>query len=71
MLNYDVRDYATARVLPGIASAELVAASMRTPVGATLAYLDADDVWQLVQVSDEGRMKRLGHEVKTVYVEER
>jgi hypothetical protein len=66
----DVLDYDTADRLDGSASEELVEQSVAAePTGAVAAYRDDDGSWQYVPDCDVERMRRLGCDVQTVYVE--
>jgi hypothetical protein len=67
--DYTLRDYDTAESLDGELSVELVRASLDAePTGAVYAYLD-DGAWQHVRADQAERIQRIGHQVRTVYVE--
>ena len=65
-----VNDMVTGETLTGTPSAALIEASeAEGETGAVAAYLDDAGVWQYVQTGDESRMERLGHAVRTVWVD--
>jgi hypothetical protein len=67
---HKVTDYQTGNSLDGAPSPALIAASEAAePTGAVCAYRDEDGDWRLLEASSAESYRRMGHEVRTVYVE--
>lgn len=65
-----VVDIDTGDRLDGAASSGLIESSvLAEPTGAVAAYCDDEGTWQYVREDEQERMRRLGREVRTVYVE--
>ncbi len=71
MLGWTVTDIDSNEELRGAPSASLVRASVDAgDTGAVLAYADEDGDWHHVRADRADDYRRIGHDVRTVYVTE-
>jgi parvulin-like peptidyl-prolyl isomerase len=67
---YFVFDYETGNRLQGEPTPELVKMSYKTDDGAVSASVDDDGVWHYVPPQDVEATRRVGGDVRTVFVDE-